>query len=47
MIDLLLTIAIIILIVNPPFLTDEYLSVLENCCEDLVDEDTPFWSQYK
>lgn len=42
MIDLLLTIAIIILIVNPPFLTDEYLSVLENCYEDLVDEDTPF-----
>ena len=42
MIDLLLIIAVIILIVNPPFLTDEYLSVLENCCEDLVDEDTPF-----
>ena len=39
MINLLLTIAIIILIVNPPFLTDEYLSDLENCCKDLVDED--------
>lgn len=39
MIDLLLTIAIIILIVNPPFLTDEYLSDLENFCrENLIDK---------
>ncbi len=34
MLDLILIILLILLIINPPFLSDEYISELNNFCEE-------------
>ena len=34
MMDLILLILMLILIINPPFLSDEYISELNNFCEE-------------
>ena len=40
--DLILLILVLILIINPPFLSDEYISELDNFCEEnLTMEEKP------